>query len=183
VCSSDLAPRQALGLGASVIAEDPISDEVIPDMTVAEHFAVGDPKAPRKGSGYDWTAIREQSATSEPAIALAMAGSERKVDTLSGGNIQRVMIARSLSRDPGLLVACYPTRGLDIANARATQTLIRGHAAGGAGVLLISEDLEELLALSDRVVVLYQGAIIATVAAADTTPTQVGALMLGKATA
>ncbi|MBO9532132.1 MAG: ATP-binding cassette domain-containing protein [Solirubrobacteraceae bacterium] len=180
---SGSSSRAALSASASVIAEDPISDEVIPGMTVAEHFAVGDPNAPRKGSGYDWPAIREQSAGCEPAIALAMAASERKVDTLSGGNIQRVMIARSLSRDPGLLVACYPTRGLDIANARATQTLLRDHAQQGAGVLLISEDLEELLALSDRVIVLYQGAVTATVAAADTTPTEIGALMLGKGAA
>ncbi len=181
--TSGASPRSALSLGASVIAEDPITDEVIPGMTVTEHFAIGVPDVPRRGSGYDWNAIREQSSTSGPAVALAMASSERRVDTLSGGNIQRVMIARSLSRDPGLLVACYPTRGLDIANARATQTLLREHAAGGAGVLLISEDLEELLALSDRVVVLYQGAVIATLTAADTTPTAVGALMLGKATA
>ncbi len=181
--TSGESPRSALALGASVIAEDPISDEVIPGMSVTEHFAVGDPKAPRRGAGYDWAAIREASATNEPAVALDMAAGHRKVDTLSGGNIQRVMIARSLSRDPALLVACYPTRGLDIANARATQTLLREHAAGGAGVLLISEDLEELLALSDRVVVLYQGSVIATVAAADTTPTEVGALMLGKGAA
>ncbi len=111
-----------------------------------------------------------------------MAAPAREVRTLSGGNIQRVMIARGLSRDPRVLVASYPTRGLDISNARATQELLRSQAAGGAGVLLISEDLEELLALSHRIVVLYQGGVIATVDGAEATPGQIGALMLGRTT-
>ncbi len=178
--TSGTSPRAALGLGAAVIPEDPLTDEVIEGMTVTEHFAVGHPTAPRRGSGYDWPAIRNQSADSPAAVALNMASPDRHVETLSGGNIQRVLIARALSRDPALLVACYPTRGLDISNARTTQTLLREHAAGGNGVLLISEDLEELLALSHRVVVLYHGGVIATLNAADTTPTQVGALMLGR---
>ncbi|MBJ7471488.1 MAG: ATP-binding cassette domain-containing protein [Solirubrobacteraceae bacterium] len=173
-------PHAVLELGAAVLTEDPLTEEVVPGLTVSEHFAIGDLQAPRKGSGYDWAAIKKDSAESPAAVAVDMAAGHRYLETLSGGNIQRVLIARALHRDPQLLVACYPTRGLDISNTRITQTLVRQRAHEGSGVLLISEDLEELLALSDRVVVLYQGSVIATVNAEDTTPTQVGALMLGR---
>lgn len=174
------APARMLELGVAVLPEDPITEEVIPGMTVAEHFVVGHPSPPTKGPGYDWAAITETCGSAEAATALAIAAPEREVRTLSGGNIQRVVIARGLARQPRVLVACYPTRGLDISNARATQQLLREQAASGAGVLLISEDLEELLALSHRVVVLYQGGVIATVDAETATPSQIGALMLGR---
>lgn len=175
------APRRMLELGVAVLSEDPITDEVVPGMSVAEHFVIGAPDPPKRGSGYDWPAITDACATAPAATALSVAAPTREVRTLSGGNIQRVVIARGLSRDPRVLVACYPTRGLDISNARATQQLLREQAAAGAGVLLISEDLEELLALSHRVIVLYQGGVIASVDAASATPSQLGSLMLGRA--
>ncbi len=173
-------PGRMLDLGVTVLPEDPITEEVVPGMTVSEHFVIGHPSPPRKGTGYDWGAITASCESAEAATALAIAGPEREVRTLSGGNIQRVVIARGLTREPRVLVACYPTRGLDISNARATQQLLRERAQAGAGVLLISEDLEELLALSHRVVVLYQGGVIATVEADSATPSQIGSLMLGR---
>lgn len=177
------SPRRMLGLGVTVLPEDPVREEVVPGMTVGEHFVIGAENPPRKGAGYDWSAITEAGAEAPASAALSIAASGRELGTLSGGNIQRVVIARGLARDPRVLVACYPTRGLDISNARATQELLRARAAEGCGVLLISEDLDELLALSHSVVVLYQGTAIATVDAATTNASEIGSLMLGRAAA
>jgi ABC-type uncharacterized transport system ATPase subunit len=112
---------------------------------------------------------------------LKMAEGGRRVSTLSGGNIQRVMLVRALSGDPGLIVAAYPTRGLDLANVLAAQQLLLAHAEAGAGVLLISEDLDELFVLSDRIVVLHQRRLVATLDPATTSRHDVGSLMLGRA--
>ena len=97
---------------------------------------------------------------------------------LSGGNIQRVMLARALGADRQLVVAAYPSRGLDIAKTRRTQELLLEHRAAGAGVLLISEDLDELLELSDRIVVLNAGALVADLDPRSTDRFEIGALMI-----
>ena len=94
---------------------------------------------------------------------------------LSGGNIQRVMLARALGADRQLVVAAYPSRGLDIAKTRRTQELLLDHRADGAGVLLISEDLDELLELSDRIVVLNAGRMVGDLDPARPTATRSGA--------
>ncbi|MFM9010510.1 MAG: ABC transporter ATP-binding protein, partial [Planctomycetota bacterium] len=103
---------------------------------------------------------------------------ERVVADLSGGNIQRVMLARALGRPRTLVVAAYPSRGLDVAKARRTQELLLEHRAAGAGVLLISEDLDELLELSDRIVVLNHGRLVGDLDPATTDRLAIGELML-----
>ena len=175
------SPKQAAQAGVAGMAEDPIGDEVVPGLTVTEHMAIGGPDAPRKGLRYDWQAIAAAAAARPEADTLKMAAGGRVVSTLSGGNIQRVMIVRALSRDPGLIVAAYPTRGLDVATTRATQELLVEHTTRGAAVVLISEDLDELFAMSDRIAVLHDGEVVAELAPHDTSRHEVGALMLGQA--
>jgi simple sugar transport system ATP-binding protein len=119
--------------------------------------------------------------TRHEAEVLKLAEGSRRVSTLSGGNIQRVMLVRALAGDPGLIVAAYPTRGLDLANVLATQQLLLARAAAGAGVLLISEDLDELFVLSDRIIVLHQRRLVASLDPAATSRHDVGSLMLGRA--
>ena len=114
---------------------------------------------------------------------LRVAAANRTVSTLSGGNIQRVMLVRSLGRPQKLVVAAYPSRGLDIAITRRTQELLLEQRATGAGVLLISEDLDELLALSDRIAVLHEGHIAGIVVPGTVDRYDIGRLMLEGATA
>lgn len=173
-------PAQAAATGVAGMAEDPIGDEVVPGLTVTEHMAIGGPDAPKKGLRYDWKKIAALASGRPEAETLQMAAGGRVVSTLSGGNIQRVMIVRALSRDPGLIVAAYPTRGLDVATTRATQELLVEHTTRGAAVVLISEDLDELFAMSDRIAVLHDGEVVAELAPHDTTRHEVGALMLGQ---
>ncbi|MCA9729667.1 MAG: heme ABC transporter ATP-binding protein, partial [Candidatus Eisenbacteria bacterium] len=83
----------------------------------------------------------------------------RRVGTLSGGNQQRLLVGRELGRDPDLLVAVHPTRGVDIAATRFLHARLLAVRAEGKAILLVSADLTELLALSDRVAILYRGRI------------------------
>jgi simple sugar transport system ATP-binding protein len=110
-----------------------------------------------------------------------MAPQHRTVAELSGGNIQRVILTRALGEDAALIVAAYPSRGLDVANTRRTQELLLERAAAGAGVLVVSEDLDELISLSDRIAVMHDGHLAGVVEAAGADRMAIGALMLGGA--
>jgi ABC-type uncharacterized transport system ATPase subunit len=104
---------------------------------------------------------------------------ETMAKNLSGGNIQKVVIARELSRRPRAIIAAQPTRGLDIgATEYVRQQLIEQRKAGAA-ILLISEDLDEILALSDRIAVIYEGQIMDIVPRDEATPEKLGLLMAG----
>jgi simple sugar transport system ATP-binding protein len=106
----------------------------------------------------------------------------RRVDSLSGGNVQRLMIVRALVRDPGVVVACYPTRGLDLISVRTTHELLFAQAEKGAAVLFVSEDLDELFSVSDRIAVLHGGKLAGDLRPEETTRSEVGAMMLGRET-
>jgi simple sugar transport system ATP-binding protein len=102
-----------------------------------------------------------------------------RVGLLSGGNQQKVIVARELSRDPDLLVASQPTRGLDIGAANMIHRLLVEHADRGKSVLLISADLAEVMGLSDRIGVMYRGRIIGVVNRDDATEESLGLMMAG----
>jgi simple sugar transport system ATP-binding protein len=98
---------------------------------------------------------------------------------LSGGNLQKVVLAREFSGDPEVLVAASPTRGLDVAGIETVHSYLRGAAERGVAVLLISEDLDEILALADRVVVMFEGEVVGERAAETATVEELGLLMAG----
>lgn len=171
-------PRSAIRLGAVGVPEDPVNDAVVPGCIVDEHVALDHLHELRRGLGIDWPkVVRRYRERNERTRLQAVAG-HRRLDRLSGGNIQRVMLIRALGADPRLVVAAYPSRGLDIATTRRTQELLLEHRAAGAGVLLISEDLDELMELSDRIVVLRDGHITGEVDPKHTDRFEIGRLML-----
>jgi simple sugar transport system ATP-binding protein len=172
------APRHAIALGATGVPEDPISDAVVPGLSVSDHVALTDLSAYRKGVGIDWKKVRDALSRLDEHTGLKVAAGRRVVATLSGGNIQRVMLVRALGAPATLVVAAYPSRGLDIASTRRTQELLLEQRAQGAGVLLISEDLDELLELSDRLAVLHAGQIAGIVDPHTADRYDIGRLML-----
>lgn len=173
-------PKSALAAGAVGVPEDPIADGVVPGLSVLQTLSLGR-KPDRQGLRIDWNATRRW-AHSLPALdALAVADLDRPVSTLSGGNIQRVFLARALSSDARLLVLAYPSRGLDIATVRTGLAMVRERCLDGAGVLMISEDLDELLAVCDRIVVLHDGHALPAVNTAETDRRRLGQMMLGAA--
>lgn len=166
--------------GVSFVPENPLTMAVVPFMTVLENMALTDTRryARLGGLTMDWQAVRtdvedtlEKLGYSFPLYAPAR--------SLSGGNLQRMVIVREMTHSPHLIIASYLTRGLDAQSTiTARQALIQARESG-AGVLLISEDLEELFTLSDRLIVLYGGKIVGTFKPEETNIYDVGYLMTG----
>jgi ABC-type uncharacterized transport system ATPase subunit len=171
----------ALRSGAVGIGEDPVGDSVVAGLTVLEHMPLGGAQVPRRGLGIDWPELTKRTRAADGRAGLRMAGLHRRVAELSGGNIQRVMLTRALGEQAAVIVAAYPSRGLDIANTRRTQELLLEQAAGGAGVLVVSEDLDELMSLSDRIAVMHDGHLAGIVDAAGADRMAIGRLMLAGA--
>jgi simple sugar transport system ATP-binding protein len=104
---------------------------------------------------------------------------ETHAKNLSGGNIQKVVLAREISRNPRVILAAQPTRGLDIGATEYVREQLLEQRKKGAAILLISEDLDEILALSDRIAVLYEGQVMDIIPRENATPEKLGLLMAG----
>ncbi len=118
------------------------------------------------------TNLKEQFEIATPTIDTA-------ARLLSGGNLQKLILAREISEKPKLMVAVHPTRGLDVGATEAVHRLLLQQRAAGAAILLISEDLDEVLAISDRIAVMYEGQIIGETPAASADIEQIGLWMAG----
>jgi len=171
-------PRKAISKGAVGVPEDPVVESVVPGLDVAAHVALVDLPRFRRRLGIDWTRVRSRVDELNEATKLRMAPSTRRLAELSGGNIQRVVLARAFGAESELLVAAYPSRGLDVATTRRTQELLLERRAAGAAVVVISEDLDELLELSDRIAVFCQGELTGIVEPSSTDRYEIGQLML-----
>ena len=123
--------------------------------------------------------IRELAARLIERYDVRGGGPELPARRLSGGNLQKVVLAREFEGEPRVLVAASPTRGLDVSAIETVHGYLRDAAANGVGVLLISEDLDEILALADRIAVMYEGAIVGEVAADEATVEELGLMMAG----
>jgi simple sugar transport system ATP-binding protein len=99
---------------------------------------------------------------------------------LSGGNLQKALVAREIARDPKVLIAASPTRGLDVGATQAVRRLLLEQREAGVGVLMISEDLDEVMALADRILVMYEGSIVGEVLGDDADAETLGLMMAGK---
>lgn len=168
--------------GMAFVPENPIWMAVVPGMDLVENMILGDTRAFADPWG---VMVDRERARRELGEALAPFGiapqAQATAATLSGGNLQRLVFAREISRGPRLIVALHPTRGLDVPSAAAVHEHLVRARARGAGVLLISHDLEEVFALADRIVVLYRGRVAGAFARTDADAYEVGRLMTGSA--
>jgi simple sugar transport system ATP-binding protein len=112
-------------------------------------------------------------------FAIAAPGITTPVRKLSGGNLQKVILAREISAQPQVLVAAYPTRGLDIGATENVRRLLLAERDRGVAILLLSEDLEEIGLIADRIVVLYEGRVVGEVDAGQADPAAIGLMMAG----
>jgi simple sugar transport system ATP-binding protein len=169
-------PRAYRQAGVVSVAGDPLRDFVVPGLTVAEHAAL-------------WTAgtdeglrldIRRAAATvvaDADRLGIPIEPAERRLDRLSGGNIKRVLLALAMAEPATVLVMSSPTRGLDVRTTERTRSLIFEARDRGSAVVLVSEDLDELLTLSDRIAVLSRGEVRGEVDAAGADRQELGRLM------
>jgi simple sugar transport system ATP-binding protein len=166
--------------GVSFIPEDPLKMAAVPSLTVLENMALTQSGryARRAGLGMDWQAVRRDAEASMHRLGFAFSLATQ-ARALSGGNLQRMVVVRELSHDPRLIIASYLTRGLDAQSTRAAQAALLQARREGAGILLISEDLEELFLLSDRLLVMYGGRIVGEFKPEETDVYAVGRWMTG----
>ena len=175
---SALGTAQRLTLGLGVVPEDPIRDGSVPEMQVRENLSISGGEGTRSWLLRPMEIIRKALAVAERS-PFQLPGLTRQLGTLSGGNVQRVVLARELNDGCRYLLAYYPTRGLDLASTRSVRQRLLDLKAAGAAVLLVSEDLDELRALCDRIVVFYQGSVVGSFSREEVDVMEIGRLMTG----
>jgi simple sugar transport system ATP-binding protein len=156
-------------------------DGMIKNFSVAENMILREHHK-QPFSRYGFLNLRDISAHSDQLIQkfhVKTPSQDTLVKNLSGGNIQKVVLAREISRDPRVIIAAQPTRGLDIGATEYVREQLLAQRQKGAAVLLISEDLDEILALSDRIAVIYEGQIMDILPRENATPEKLGLLMAG----
>jgi monosaccharide-transporting ATPase len=159
----------AIKAGVALLPEDRKSEGIIPTLSVRENIALAAlPRLSRGGVVSD-ARIDRIVDTFMKRLRIKAAGPHQRVAELSGGNQQKVLIARWLATEPRILLLDEPTRGIDVGAKAEVQALIDELASEGLGVLLISSDLEELVEGSDRVVVLKDGTVVGELAGGDLT--------------
>jgi simple sugar transport system ATP-binding protein len=178
---TDLKPGQRTELGMAYIPEERMKDGMIQDFTVAENMILRDHDEPpfsKRGILF-LRVIAEFADKLIRSFNIKTPSRDTKVKSLSGGNIQKAVVARELSREPRVLIAAQPTRGVDIGATEYIHALLLEQRQKGLAILLISEDLDEIMALSDRIAVIYEGQIMGVVDGEKATAEQLGLLMAG----
>ena len=174
-------PRAAIRAGVAHVPEDRLHTGVAPSLSIASNVVL---KSYRRGGVTRGPflllrRIRDRALELMQRYDVRATGPAAPARTLSGGNLQKVVLGREFSGRPKLLVAASPTRGLDVGAIETVHGYLRDAAADGVGVLLISEDLDEVLALSDRIVVMYEGAIVGEADGESADVDELGLLMAG----
>jgi simple sugar transport system ATP-binding protein len=129
----------------------------------------------------DGDAIRETAQTLVRDFDVRPPLIDNTGDALSGGNAQKMIVAREFSRDVPLVICAQPTRGIDVGSIEYIHEQIVRKRDEGKAILIVSTELDEIFALSDRIVVMFDGRIVAEKQAAETSPTEIGLYMAGKA--
>ncbi len=184
VCGRRLSggdPREAISAGVAYVPEDRLGTGVAPGLSIASNIVL---KAYRRspvssGPMLRFGRIRDLARGVIDRYDVRTSGPNVPAWQLSGGNLQKVVLAREFSGDPAVLVAASPTRGLDVAGIETVHSYLRDAASTGVGVLLISEDLDEILAIADRVAVMYEGTVVGERDAGTATVEELGLMMAG----
>ncbi|MHB8628371.1 MAG: ABC transporter ATP-binding protein [Aggregatilineales bacterium] len=174
--TSHLSIAEVRQAGVACIPEDPLRQGAIPTMTVEENLALGDENA-KDWLPMDWSAARAKAGYITDHFYLKMPRLNVQIQALSGGNVQRIVFAREMAAKAKLLLAYYPTRGTDINAAEIIRTVLLAYRNDGGAILLVSEDLDELLSLSDRLIVMYHGKNVGECDPKNADINQIGHLM------
>jgi ABC-type uncharacterized transport system ATPase subunit len=163
------------------VPEDRLGTGLAPSLSIESNLVLKSYRASPASSGplLRLRRIRERANELIARYRIAAPGPATPARLLSGGNLQKVVLAREFSGRPSVLVAASPTRGLDVGAIETVHAYLRGAAADGLALLLISEDLDEILALADRICVMYEGRILGEVSAERADVEEIGLLMAG----
>jgi general nucleoside transport system ATP-binding protein len=173
--------KQRVQSGLAYIPEERMRDGAIRDFSVEENLFLQDHSSPRFTHGIflDFKRMAEHAARLVKEYNVKTPRLDTPLKTLSGGNIQKLIMARELARQPKVLIAAQPTRGVDIGASEYIHLRLLQQRKEGTAILLISEDLDEIRTLSDRIVVIYEGRIIGVVGRDQASVEQIGFMMAG----
>ncbi len=174
--------RREAGIG--YVPEDRHHEGLMLESPLWENAALGHQTQPPYGSKWliDREGTRRQTERIREEFDVRTPNIDVSAHALSGGNQQKLIIGRELTSDPSLLIAAHPTRGIDVGAQAAVWDQIRRARADGLATMLISADLDELIGLSDTIVVMLRGRLVARLSPDDVTPRDLGAYMTGAAT-
>ena len=176
------SPRQIINEKVSHVPEDRLGMGLIPNLPVSDNMILKGYNRPplSRGPFLDGASIRSFVQTLIDLFNVATPSQDIPVKLLSGGNLQKTLLAREISVAPDIMVAMYPTRGLDVGATESVQRILLEQRDDGLAILLISEDLDELLALSDRIAVMNCGRIMGIVDAIGADISEIGLMMAGE---
>jgi ABC-type uncharacterized transport system ATPase subunit len=176
-----VSPWQFIRAGVANIPEDRQKDGLVGDFTIAENLVLDVHDAPpySRTGALDWGTIRRVAVQRLSDFDIRAPSIDVPVRTLSGGNQQKVIVARELPRPLKLIVAAQPTRGLDIGSIEYVHSRLVAARDAGVAILLISAELDEVIALADRIIVMYRGRIVGPFDAGALAREQIGLLMAG----
>lgn len=178
---SDWSPRAALAHGVARVPEDRHAVGSIGDMSVTENVIAERYRSPRfSHMGFlNWKAAGRFAEKLIADYDVKCPSPEARIRLLSGGNMQKLILGRALDGDPAVILASQPTRGLDVGAVAYVHRMLLSARDRGAAILLISEDLEEVLALSDRIFVMFKGRLSTPSARGERSIRELGELMAG----
>jgi len=170
-----------LSAGVAYVPEDRHRDGILGAASVTDNLLLGAQRTPayRRFGMVDWKKVRQHSRETIDRYTIRTPSADAPAGNLSGGNIQRLVLARAFDREPAVLVLQNPTRGLDLRSTRFVYDRVQDARERGCAVVLISEDLDELSLLADRMVVLYSGEVAGQRARGDYDAYALGRLMAG----
>ncbi len=176
---ADFTPNTFLARGVGRIPEDRFRG-IVGELSVAENLLLEQLSSFTRAGHLDRRALKRKAETMITAYGIKARPNDR-ARTLSGGNVQKIILARALARDPKVVIAAQPTRGLDVGATAYVQGKLLEQAARGAGVLLVSDDLDEILRLSDRILVMFRGGLSGSFSAGEADADTLGLRMAGRA--
>jgi simple sugar transport system ATP-binding protein len=178
---TSLPLKQRVNSGLAYIPEERMRDGAIREFSVQENVFLHDHASPKytRGIFLDFARMKAFATDLVEKFSVKTPGLDTPIKNLSGGNIQKLILARELSRKPRVLIAAQPTRGVDIGATEYIHQRLLQQREEGVAILLISEDLDEIRVLSDRIAVLYEGRIMGIVERDQATVEQIGLMMAG----
>ncbi len=173
------SPRRMADLGVGFIPEDRVGVGLVMNLSILDNAILKQYRDFTKGPILDYHMASDYAGKIIKEYDVKTPDLHYPTKTLSGGNLQKLILARELARDPHLLIASQPTRGLDVGASEGIRTKLLEERTRGRGILLISEDLDEILSLSDRIAVMFEGQIMGTVQAETANLEDIGMMMAG----
>ena len=178
---TNASPRKFVNAGVAYIPEQRIEVGIVPTMNVKENLILKDYRVPPfSGRVFlNYSAISRNAEEKISRYNIITPSPDSRASLLSGGNIQRLILARETSGELKLLIAAYPTYGLDVGSIESIRELMLEQRRKKGAILLVSEDLDEIMMMSDRIAVMYEGKIMGIVDADEVSREEIGLMMTG----